>query len=160
MSDMDDKKDQLDIEDDIDLVEEFEEGTGLPDAVEISAPEEEPFVPEEGSGGVTFTAEEGPITEELAPEPEEEAPIAGAAKRLSEELLKVAPDISVNLAAVIGKITTNVSELAELKRGYVVDLKRPPNETVDLVANGKLVARGELVEIDGRLGVRVVKLVR
>ena len=33
-----------------------------------------------------------------------------------------------------------------------------PNEAIDLVANGKLMAKGELVDVDGRLGIRIIKI--
>ncbi len=169
MGDANDKDDVLDIEGDIDLVDEFEDAGPLPTAGSVESESvleldenqesgegllDEVKLPEENSLPADSTE-----PEESAYEPVEE-PAAGAAKRMSEELLKVAPDIPVNLVAVIGKVNTSVAELIELRQGYVVDLKRPPAETVDLVANGKLVARGELVEIDGRLGVRIEKLVR
>ncbi|OGQ21563.1 MAG: hypothetical protein A3C46_02995 [Deltaproteobacteria bacterium RIFCSPHIGHO2_02_FULL_44_16] len=71
-----------------------------------------------------------------------------------------APDIPVQLVAVMAKKMITVRDLMEFRMGHVIDLNRPPSEMVDLVANGKLVARGELVEIDGKLGVRILKLVR
>src|SRR3989338_2771189 len=71
--------------------------------------------------------------------------------------LDFAPDIPVQLVAVMAKKTVSVKDLMELEMGQVIDLNRPPSETVDLVANGRLVARGELVYIDWKLGVRVVK---
>lgn len=94
------------------------------------------------------------------PAAEESAPRASAAESLAKELLDMSPDIPVNLVAVIGKTTSNVGEVMKYRIGSVIDLKRPPNETVDLVANGRLIARGELVEMDGKLGVKVIKLVR
>lgn len=79
---------------------------------------------------------------------------------VTEEVLKMTSDVSVNLVAVIGRKTVSVKDVMGYQAGQVVDLGRPPGETVDLVASGKLFARGELVEIDGKLGVRIVKLMR
>ncbi|MBI4126573.1 MAG: FliM/FliN family flagellar motor switch protein [Deltaproteobacteria bacterium] len=76
------------------------------------------------------------------------------------DALDLSPDVSVQLVAVMAKKTVSLRELLDLHMGQVIDLQRPPSEQVDLVANGKLVARGELVELDGRLGVRILKLVR
>lgn len=87
---------------------------------------------------------EGPLAEEESP----------------DALSGLAPDVPVNLVAVIGKITTSVGDLLKLRQGNVVELGRPPGETVDVVAAGRLIARGELVDIDGTLGVRILKLVK
>lgn len=76
------------------------------------------------------------------------------------DALDLSPDVAVQLVAVMAKKTVSLRELLDLHMGQVIDLQRPPSEQVDLVANGKLVARGELVELDGRLGVRILKLVR
>ncbi len=70
----------------------------------------------------------------------------------------LAEDVPVQVVAVLGKKTVTVGDLISLKKGEVVELNRFPNEAVDLVANGKLMAKGELVEIDGKLGVRIIKI--
>ncbi|OGP15438.1 MAG: hypothetical protein A3I75_07000 [Deltaproteobacteria bacterium RIFCSPLOWO2_02_FULL_50_16] len=72
---------------------------------------------------------------------------------------QISPDIPVNLVAVIGKRHMTVKDLLELQMGEVVELDRAPHDVVDLVANGKLVAQGELVEIQGKLGVRILRMV-
>jgi len=64
------------------------------------------------------------------------------------------------LSAVLGKKRMTFDQLLRLKLGEVINLERPPNEIVDLVANGKVVARGELVEIDGQLGVKIIKILK
>lgn len=68
-------------------------------------------------------------------------------------------DVPVQVVAVLGKRSYNVQDLMKFHVGQVVDLYRPANETVDLVVGGKLIAKGELVSIDGKLGVRIVKLI-
>ena len=70
----------------------------------------------------------------------------------------LAEGVAVQVVAVLGKKTITVGELVAMKKGQVVELNRFPNEAVDLVANGKLMAKGELVEIDGKLGVRIIKI--
>lgn len=85
---------------------------------------------------------------------EEELDVAG------EEAVSMTADVPVKLVAVLGKKTIAFKDLLKMKLGQVVNLERPPNEIVDLVANGKVVARGELVEIDGQLGVKVIKVLK
>jgi flagellar motor switch protein FliM len=70
----------------------------------------------------------------------------------------LASDTPVQVVAVMGKKTITVGDLISLKKGEVLELNRFPNEAIDLVANGKLIAKGELVEIDGKLGVRIIKI--
>jgi type III secretion system YscQ/HrcQ family protein len=75
------------------------------------------------------------------------------------DFTRVSPDIPVHLVAVLGKRSVTVKDILKMKMGEVVELDRAPHDVVDLVANGKLVAQGELVEIDGKLGVRILKLI-
>ncbi|MCP5468465.1 MAG: FliM/FliN family flagellar motor switch protein [Deltaproteobacteria bacterium] len=70
----------------------------------------------------------------------------------------LANDLPVQMVAVMGKKNISVGELLALKKGEIVELNRFPNEAVDLVANGRLMAKGELVEVDGKLGIRIIKI--
>ena len=79
---------------------------------------------------------------------------------IANDISDLSPDVPVNLVAVIGKVTINVGELVKLHLGSVIDLGRSPGESVDLVANGRLIAKGELVDIDGKLGVKIIKMGR
>lgn len=78
----------------------------------------------------------------------------------SRDAYQMTADVPVQVVVVMGKKTISVRELADMKMGQVVDLSRPVNEMVDIIAGGKLIAKGELVDIDGKMGVRVVKMVR
>lgn len=131
---------------------------------------------EKSEGGGVLTDEFDPAREDilgmddLAPQPdapqkrtavpEDEPDSKPVGKDFSDELAELAPDVPVNLVAVIGKTRTNVGELLKIRIGKVIALGRAPGETVDLVANNRLIARGELVEMDGKLGVRILKMVR
>lgn len=73
---------------------------------------------------------------------------------------ELAADLPVQVVAVLGKKTMVLRDILGFHVGQVLDLGRPPTEVVDLVANGKLIAKGELVEVDGKLGVRILKLLK
>lgn len=75
------------------------------------------------------------------------------------EALKVSEDIPVQIAAVLAKRTLALKDVLDLKAGEVLEFKKAPQEPVDLVANGRLIGRGELILVDGKLGIRIVKLV-
>lgn len=100
--------------------------------------------------------------DELADMPE--APVVGKKETsIKEEPFgaeALSQDVPVKLVAVLGKKTISLNELLQIKQGQVIDLDRPPSEIVDLVANGQLVGRGELVDMDGKLGVRILKMLR
>lgn len=100
----------------------------------------------------------GPPPEAAKPKPAK--PVKAAPSPIAEESLHMSADVPVHLVAVIGRTTVTVKDMMNYQMGQVIDLGRPPGETVDLVASGKLFARGELVDIDGKLGVRIVKIVR
>ncbi|MBF0104894.1 MAG: FliM/FliN family flagellar motor switch protein [Deltaproteobacteria bacterium] len=77
-----------------------------------------------------------------------------------EYAIEMSKDIPVQLVAVIAKKSARLKDLLDLKRGEVVEFKKLAADPIDLVANGKLVAKAELVLVDGRVGARVVKLVK
>lgn len=77
-----------------------------------------------------------------------------------QDLLDLAPDLDVPVIVVMGRKSVTVKDLLSLKMGQVVDMNRNPTEPVDLVAAGRVIAKGELVEVDGALGVRILKLLK
>ena len=69
-------------------------------------------------------------------------------------------DIPVQMAAVLGKATMQVSQLLKLGRGAVVELDRKVGEAIDIYVNNRLVARGEVVVVDDRLGVTMTEIIK
>ena len=69
-------------------------------------------------------------------------------------------DIPVQVSAVLGRANMQVSQLLKLGRGAVVELDRKVGEAVDIYVNNKLVARGEVVVVDERLGVTMTEIVK
>jgi type III secretion system YscQ/HrcQ family protein len=67
-------------------------------------------------------------------------------------------DIPLQVAVELARVPITAEEIVALKVGQVIDLNRVAGEPIDLSVNGKIVARGELVEVDGNLGVRVLSL--
>lgn len=67
-------------------------------------------------------------------------------------------DIPLQISVELGRLATTAEEVVGLKVGHVFDLNRVAGEPLDLSVNGKIIARGELVEIDGNLGVRILSL--
>ena len=69
-------------------------------------------------------------------------------------------DVPVEVTAVLGTATMKVSQLLKLGRGAVVQLDRMVGETIDLHANNRLIARGDVVVIDDRLGVTMTEIIK
>ena len=75
--------------------------------------------------------------------------------------LEAVYEIPVTVSAVLGKSTMQVSQLLKLGRGAVVELDRKLGEAIDIYVNNRLVARGEVVMVDGdRLGVTMTEIVK
>lgn len=75
--------------------------------------------------------------------------------------LEAVYDIPVQISAVLGRATMQVSQLLKLGRGAVVELDRKLGEAVDIYVNNRLVARGEVVMVDdNRLGVTMTEIVK
>ena len=109
-----------------------------------------------------------------APPPEEDAaeaaPDAEAPPASDEDVtnpatrhatdLEAVYDIPVQVQAVLGRATMQVSQLLKLGRGAVVELDRKVGEAVDIYVNNRLVARGEVVVVNERLGITMTEILK
>lgn len=73
--------------------------------------------------------------------------------------LDVILDIDLPLSVRFGESEMTLDALTKLGPGSVIDLKRSPDEPVDVLVNGRLVARGEVVVVSGNYGVRILEVV-
>lgn len=87
-----------------------------------------------------------------------EAPRLDTQPRMHENFELLA-GVSVRLSIEVGSTRMTLAELAELDAGSVVILDRQVGEPMDICANGSCVARGEIVAVEGRYGVRITELV-
>ena len=69
-------------------------------------------------------------------------------------------DIPIAVVVELGRVQLTADEVIRLRAGQLIELGRSPTDPVDLVVNGKLLAKGELVEIEGALGVKLLNLVK
>ena len=87
----------------------------------------------------------------------ETAPAEGPA--LGRRNYGLLADIPVRLSVEVGSTALRLSELLDLNEGSVVELDRQSHELLDIMANGTLIAKGEVVTVNGRFGIRVVEVV-
>ena len=102
---------------------------------------------------------------EPAPAPPSPPPnlIDGADDELQPRMagdLEAVYDIPVQVSAVLGKATMQVSQLLKLGRGAVVELDRKVGEAIDIYVNNRLVARGEVVVVEDRLGITMTEIIK
>ena len=69
-------------------------------------------------------------------------------------------DVPVNISAVLGKASLSVAQLLKLGAGSVLELDRKVGEAIDIYVNNRLVARGEVVIVDERLGVTMTEIIK
>jgi flagellar motor switch protein FliN len=78
---------------------------------------------------------------------------------LSGRNFRLLADIPVRLSVEVGSTAIKLSELMDLAEGSVVELDRQSHELLDIMANGTLIAKGEVVTVNGRFGIRVLEVV-
>ena len=85
---------------------------------------------------------------------------AADAKPQTAKDLEAVYDIPVQISAVLGRATMQVSQLLKLGRGAVVELDRKVGEAIDIYVNDRLVARGEVVLVEEKLGVTMTEIIK
>ena len=81
-------------------------------------------------------------------------------KPKSSAELEAVFDVPVQVTAVLGKSSMQVHQLLKLGRGAVIELDRKVGEAVDIYVNNRLVARGEVVLVDDRLGITMTEIIK
>lgn len=74
--------------------------------------------------------------------------------------LEAVYDIPVQISVVLGKTAMQVSQLLKLSRGAVIELDRKVGEPIDIFVNNRLIARGEVVVVEDRIGVTMTEIIK
>ncbi len=69
-------------------------------------------------------------------------------------------DVPVNVSAVLGKMRMEVSQLLKMAPGQLLELDRKVGEAIDIYVNNRLVARGEVVVVEEKLGVTMTEIIK
>ena len=88
------------------------------------------------------------------------AAVAAAGPAVTIDDLQAVYGIPVEVSAVLGKATMPVSSLLKLGRGAVIELDRKVGESIDIYVNNRLVARGEVVVVEDRLGITMTEIIK
>ena len=68
-------------------------------------------------------------------------------------------DVTMNMTVELGRATMTIRDILGLGEGSIIELQKLAGEPVDLLVNGKLIAKGEVVVIDENFGVRVTDII-
>lgn len=86
----------------------------------------------------------------------DESPLARESSR--PQNLDVVLDIPVRLSMEVGNTNISIRKLLKLNKGSIVELSRTAGEPLDVMVNGTLVARGEVVVVNDKFGVRLLEV--
>ena len=88
-----------------------------------------------------------------------DAPVAGGLPTFEDELdLDVLQNIPVTLSAEVGRATLKIKDLLRLSEGSVVAFSRLADESIDVLVNNTVIARGEVVVVNERYGIRLTQV--
>ncbi len=97
-------------------------------------------------------------TEAVAVQTNELAELAGGAATGEEMDLGNLLDVPVDVTVEVGQARMPLGQLVKLGPGSLVELERESHEPADILVNGKIVARGEIVTIERNYGVRITQV--
>lgn len=83
----------------------------------------------------------------------------GGSSHISGEKLKILENIEVTLSIEVGRTEMTIRDLLRLNEGSVIELDRLAGEPLDLFVNGAIIAKGEVVMVGERYGIRLTDIV-
>jgi len=95
----------------------------------------------------------------VAVQPVQFAPLKSLATPCTDTNIGLVMDVPLQITVELGRTRKLIRDILELTPGSVVELDKLAGEPVDILANGKLIARGEVVVIDENFGVRITDIV-
>lgn len=79
---------------------------------------------------------------------------------INKRTLDAVYDVPVQVSAVLGKAEMPVHQLLKLGRGAVVELDRRVGEAIEIYVNNRLIAKGEVVVVEDRLGITMTEIIK
>ena len=104
-------------------------------------------------------AEEETVAEETAPEASTETGQEAKTESAGIENLRVVENIDVGLTVEVGSTEIKIRDLLRLSEGSVIELDRLAGDPLDILVNGTMIAKGEVVMVGERFGIRFSEIV-
>lgn len=122
-----------------------------------SSPRKAPSSPA-GRGGTPSSSENVYEQESVDVRPAEFVPLMSKGSSGGNSRIDLVADIPVRVTVELGRTRKNISDILNMTPGSVIELDKMAGEPVDVLVNGKLIAKGEVVVIDENFGVRVTEI--
>ncbi len=87
------------------------------------------------------------------------APLEPGSNNASQGTMDLLMDVQLELSVELGRATLPVKDVLQLGPGSVVELNKLGGEAADILVNGRLIARGEVVVVDENFGIRVTEII-
>ncbi len=104
-------------------------------------------------------AEEETVAEEVSPKTTQEPDQETKTERAGVENLRVLENIDVGLTVEVGSTEIKIRDLLRLSEGSVIELDRLAGDPLDILVNGTMIAKGEVVMVGERFGIRFSEIV-
>ena len=78
---------------------------------------------------------------------------------LTEITLESLYDVPVDVSIVLGKTSMRLNKLLKLSKGAIIELDRMVNDEIDIYVNNKMIAKGEIVIIEEKVGVKLTEII-
>lgn len=100
------------------------------------------------------------MTKSHTPAEVEKTDVAMAAEAPTPLDMNLVGNVSVKLSVLLGTTDVTISNLSDLSRGSVIELKEKAGETLSIYANDVLIAKGEVVVVNDQFGVRLTEIIK
>ncbi len=77
-----------------------------------------------------------------------------------QENIGLIKDVPLEVTVELGRTTKSISEILDFAPGTIIELDRIAGEPIDVLVNGKFVAKGEVVVIEESFGVRITEIIK
>ena len=98
-------------------------------------------------------------TEESGPESQTTGVGTGGPSKVTAENLRVLENVEVQMTVEVGNTEIKIRDLLRLNEGAVIELDRLAGDPLDILVNGTMIAKGEIVMVGERFGVRFTEIV-
>jgi len=76
-----------------------------------------------------------------------------------KENIEIIMDVPLEVTVELGRTSRKIKDILELQPGSIVELNKLAGEPIDILVNGKFVAKGEVVVIDENFGIRITDII-
>lgn len=97
--------------------------------------------------------------QQYAVQPVQFAPVSAGISTAMPQNIGLIMDVPLDVSVELGKTRKTIKEILELQQGSIIQLDKMAGEPVDLLVNGKLIAKGEVVVIDENYGIRITTII-